>query len=99
MRRSLTGPSPDGPFPPVRNRAAAGPAQRAVGAGSGGGPAMAMTAQATAARTMPTSGGPGAGEPGDLPPVADAAGAGPGSEASGRRPQVARDDPPPVPCP
>ena len=90
---------------------------------------MAVKAQVTAARTMPTSGGPGAGEPDDRgiaspgPPVAgpvshpartpvagigwdtvrapaaDAGGAGPGSEASGRAPPVARDDLPVVPCP
>ena len=60
---------------------------------------MAVPAQVMAARTVPTPGGPGAGEPGDLPLAADAERRRTRQQGTRPAPPAARDDPPAVPCP
>ena len=99
MRRSLTCPSPDGPSPPDRDRPrpsrAAGRRCRERRPDR----AMAVPAQVMAARTVPTPGGPGAGEPGDPPLAADAERRRTRRQGRPAGAPAARDYPPVVPCP
>ena len=60
---------------------------------------MAVPAQVMAARTVPTPGGPGAGEPGDPPLAADAERRRTRQRGTRSAPPAARDYPPVVPCP